>query len=438
MNAASPFPPALSMGTITRARWGVGLVFFVNGAAFASWVSRIPALRAGMALGDGVLGSVLFAMSCGVLLSFPLAGKGAQLLGARQLALLSGVVLLLMLPMPFLTGMVPSLMLVMLEMGAALGTMQVAMNVLAVDVQARVPRPIMSSLHGAWSAGGLVGAGIGSLAARFETPPLLHLIAMAVALGGVLLLALALLVRTGLPVRTSPLPAAMRPSMSFTRRGPRVDRVLLGLGVICFCAFLTEGALADWSAVWLHDEAHASQSLAALGYAVFAGAMTTMRMLGDRLLERVGSARLLRLLTALGAVALAGALLLARVDTAMIALVLLGLGMATVVPTAFAAAGRRADALAGGAAADASAARAVALLSGFGYSGLLVGPPLIGWLAQATGLTGALGLLVLLVIAIVALVPLLDEGAARTAGIAPQAALAGSSAGAAGSPPKAP
>jgi MFS family permease len=134
---------------------------------------------------------------------------------------------------------------------------------------------------------------------------------------------------------------------------------------------------------------------------------------GDRLLELFGSVRLLRLFTALGAAALAGALMLARVDTAMVAFVLLGLGMATVVPTAFAAAGRRADALAGGAAADASAARAVALLSGFGYSGLLLGPPLIGWLAQVTSLTWALGLLVLLVVAIVALVPLLDDRAAR-------------------------
>ena len=287
------------------------------------------------------------------------------------------------------------------------------MNVLAVDVQARVPRPIMSSLHGAWSAGGLVGAGIGSVAAHAGVRPLLHLVGVAVALAGVLLLAWTLLLRARLPARSATAP--MRPSMSFRQHGRRVDRVLLGLGVICFCAFLAEGALADWSAVWLHDKAQASESRAALGYAVFAGAMTTMRMVGDRVLEAFGSVRVLRLLTALGALALAGALLLARVDTAMIAFVLLGLGMATVVPTAFAAAGRRADALAGGAAGEASAARAVALLSGFGYSGLLLGPPLIGWLAQATTLTWALGLLVLLVAAIVVLVPLLGEPA-RAAG----------------------
>jgi MFS family permease len=240
---------------------------------------------------------------------------------------------------------------------------------------------------------------------------LLHLASVAAALAGVLVLAWMLLLRAPLPARTAT--PTMRPSMSFKQYGPRVDRVLLGLGVICFCAFLTEGALADWSAVWLHDKALATESLAALGYAVFAGAMTTMRMVGDRLLEIFGSVRLLRVFTALGAAALGCALLLARVDSAMIAFVLLGLGMATVVPSAFAAAARRADALAGGTGGEAPAARAIALLSGFGYSGLLLGPPLIGWLAQATSLTWALGLLVLLVAAIALLVPLLDDRHAR-------------------------
>src|ERR1700712_4985536 len=104
MDHLAPPSPQLSKAALALARWGVGLIFFVNGAAFASWVSRIPALRAGLGLGDGALGSVLFAMSCGVLLSFPLAGKGAQLMGARQLGLLAGGALLLVLPMPFLIG----------------------------------------------------------------------------------------------------------------------------------------------------------------------------------------------------------------------------------------------------------------------------------------------------------------------------------------------
>lgn len=413
MTDAAPASSRDDMSRVRRARWGIALVFFVNGAAFASWVSRIPALRAGLGLNDGALGSVLFAMSCGVLASFPLAAKGVQLLGARQLALLTGAVMLLMLPVPFMIGIVPSLVLVMLELGAALGTMQVSMNVLSVDLQARVARPVISSLHGAWSAGGLVGAGLGSLAAHAGLRPVVHLAVVAAVLGVVLLVALRLLSRQALPARIAVAAPPATPSMAFVHRRGRVDRVLLGLGVVCFCSFLTEGALADWSAVWLHEHALASESAAALGYAVFAGAMTTMRLAGGRLIEVFGSVRLLRAFTALGAVALAGSLMLARVDAALVAYVLLGLGLATVVPSAFAAAGRRADALAGRRTGDGAAASAVALLSAFGYAGLLAGPPIIGWLAQATTLSWALALLVVLVAAIAALVPLLGDPARR-------------------------
>jgi predicted MFS family arabinose efflux permease len=414
MNDTVPASRGAPDAALRRARMGVALLFFINGAAFASWVSRIPALRAGLGLSDGTLGSVLFAMSCGVLLSFPFAGKGAQLLGARQLALLGGVVLLLMLPVPFVIGIVPSLVLVMLELGAMMGAMQVSMNVLAVDLQARTPRRIVSSLHGAWSAGGLVGAGLGGLAAHAGLPPFSHLCAAALVLGA-LLVGAWLLLRVELPPRLLPATAPATPSASHAPRRGRTDRVLVGLGLVCFCAFLTEGALADWSAVWLHERAGAPESMAALGYAVFAGAMTAMRLVGDRVLEAVGSTRLLRACSVLGSLALAGALVLARVDAAFVALVVLGLALATIVPSAYAAAGRHVAARAGAAEAEVLSARAIALLSGFGYGGLLAGPPVIGWLAQATSLSWALGLLVLLVATIAVLVPLLDDRTARRA-----------------------
>ena len=391
-----------------RARWAVATAFFVNGAAFASWVSRIPALRASLQLTDGALGSVLFALSMGVLLSFPLASKGAQWLGARQLSLFSGLLTLVLLPMPFMIGIVPSLVLVLLEMGIANGMMQVSMNVLAADVQARVGRPIMSSLHGLWSAGGLVGAGLGSVAAKAGFAPWLHLSLVALALG-VALVASAVASRGVFPRSVQPPPS--QPSLG-PRRWAGLDRVLVGLGVICFCSFLTEGALADWSAVYLRDTADASESVAALGYAVFAGAMTGMRLLGDLLLARLGMARMLRAFNALGAVALAVALLLARVDAAMVAFVVMGFGLATVVPSAYSAAARHADDVARRDGDAAHPARAIALISGFGYTGLLVGPPVVGWLAQAAGLGHALFLLVLLTAMIAALVPLLDRRAA--------------------------
>src|SRR5215470_14932105 len=148
--AANAF--AVPDAAVRRARWAVATVFFVNGAAFASWVSRIPALRSGLSLSDGALGGVLFAMSVGVLLSFPIAGRGVRLLGARQLTLVAALLMLALLLVPFMVGIVPSLVLVLFELGMANGMTDVAMNVLAVDVQQRMGRPVMSSLHGLWSA----------------------------------------------------------------------------------------------------------------------------------------------------------------------------------------------------------------------------------------------------------------------------------------------
>jgi Na+/melibiose symporter-like transporter len=265
-----------------------------------------------------------------------------------------------------------------------------------VEVQARIGRPIMSSLHGLWSAGGVAGAAVGSAAAHAGIAPAMHLGAVA----AVLAIALAVVAPW--------LQAAQAPSAPRAAKRPRArfgaDRVLLGLGGVCFCSFLVEGAMADWSAVYLRDTLHTSESHAALGYAVFAGAMTGMRLCGDRLLARIGAARLLRGLDALGAVALGAALALGRVDLTLAAFALVGLGLATVVPCAFSAAARHAQH-----AHDAAPGGAIALMAGFGYTGFLVGPPLIGALAQASSLRLAMLLLVALVAAIAVLAPLLGR-----------------------------
>jgi MFS family permease len=397
--AAAPcLPPDTA---VRRARWAVATVFFVNGAGFASWVSRMPALRDGHALSDGALGGVLFAMSIGVLLSFPLAARGVRFIGARQLTLVAGLLTLALLPVPFMVGIIPSLVLVLLEIGVANGVTEVAMNVLAVDVQARLGRPVMSSLHGMWSAGGFVGAAAGGAAAHAGLPPAWHLGAVAAVLALVLLFAAPML-GAATPVRHAPRPGAGVASR--TQRGGRLDRVLLGFGLICFCTFLVEGALADWSAVYLRDRLHTSESLAALGYAVFAAAMMGMRLCGDRILARFGAAWLLPRLNAMGAVALGLALAAASVGLTLPALAVVGLGLATVVPTVFSAAARHAQGRD-----EAGASRAIAWMSGFGYTGFLVGPPVMGWLAQATDLRVAMGLLALLIAGIAALAPTLRD-----------------------------
>jgi MFS family permease len=401
MSNAALLPLAAPHAGLRRARWAVGTLFFVNGAAFASWVARIPVLRTNLALSDGALGGVLFAMSVGVLLSFPLAGRGVRLVGARPLALLAALLTLALLPVPFMVGIVPSLALVLLEVGMANGATDIAMNVLAVEVQTRMGRPIMSSLHGLWSAGGVAGALAGSAAAHAGVAPAAHLGAVAAVLAIALLIVWPWIAAAHLapsPPRTPPR------AMSRTAGQRRVDRLLLGLGAVCFCSFLVEGAMADWSAVYLRDSLHTTESHAALGYAVFAGAMTCMRLAGDRLLARFGAARLLRVLGTLGAAALAGALALGRADATLLAFLLVGLGLATVVPCVFSAAARHARQ-----AHDSAPGGAIALMAGFGYTGFLVGPPLIGALAQAGSLRAALVLPALLVALIAGLAPLVGR-----------------------------
>jgi MFS family permease len=259
----------------------------------------------------------------------------------------------------------------------------------------------MSSLHGAWSAGGFAGAAAGAAAAHAGLAPAWHLGAVAAVLG-LALVAAAMLMDGAAPAPRAPRRAAAVASRS--HRGVRLDRVLAGLGLVCFCTFLVEGALADWTAVYLRDRLHTSESLAALGYAVFAAAMMGMRLCGDRVLARFGTARLLTRLNAAGAAALALALALASVALTLPALAVVGLGLATVVPSAFSAAARHAQARD-----EAGASRAIAWMSGFGYTGFLVGPPVMGWIAQATDLRVAMGLLAVLIAGVASLATILRD-----------------------------
>jgi MFS family permease len=382
--------------TLDRAWLAVAVVFFANGAGFASWVSRIPAVRQALSLSDGQLGSALFALGAGALVAFPLAGRGCAVLGARTLTLAASFAYCFVLPHPALVGLLPSLALSLFVLGAASGAMDVAMNALAAEVEMRRGRPIMSSLHGMWSAGGLAGAMAGGLMARWQVSPALHL-------GGVaLLLALAVFAaRRGLPPSEVP-----EPSPSSAPRFARPDAAMAGLGGIVFCSFLIEGAMADWSGVFLHDTLGTTAAVAALGYAAFSLTMMGVRFAGDALVARLGPVKPLRLANALAALALAFALWTGHAAAALVAFALVGLGVATVAPLVFGAAARRARRGPG---------HGIAAMATVGYGGFLLGPPAIGWLAEATSLRVALMLLAALAAVIALLTHHLREPAAEAA-----------------------
>ncbi len=344
-------------------------VFFLNGAVFANWVTRIPAVSDRTGATPGALGLALLCIAIGSIAAMSLAGRVIDRYGSARITVLTGLGSAAAVPLPGLAGDAVALGGALLLYGAAFGVLDVAMNVSAVQVVNRSGRPIMPSFHAAFSLGALAGAGTGALAAATRVPPALHLAVVgAVAAGGVLAVA-------------SRLPADEpedRPREAADRSAWR-DRGVWVFGLIALFAAFSEGAMADWSALFLRDETGAGDGLAALGYAAFALCMTVGRLAGERLLGRLGRARALAGSGVLAAVGVLVAVLVATPAAALVGLGLAGLGMAVAFPVAMLGG---AEAVPGG--------RGVSAVSVIGYAGFLAGPPLIGLLAELVTLRWAL------------------------------------------------
>jgi hypothetical protein len=365
-------------------RAGITAVFFVNGALFASWASRIPALsdRAGAA--TGVLGLALLAPALGAVVAMPAVGRLLPGRSSRAFCRIAVAALMAAILLPGTARSVPALAGALFVVGVANSTLDLVMNAQGVSIERRMQRPILSSLHAAFSFGGFAGAGLGAAAAALRVAPLPHL-AVAALLFGI----------PGL-IATRPLLAcdedadADAPSLNWKRLPSR----LALLGAACFFCLMAEGGASDWSAKLVRDDLAGSAALGAIAYAVFSIAMGTGRLLADRLWTRWGSTGLLRRCGALAAIGFAAGLLPASAPAAVAGFAALGLGLAGVVPTLFRA---------GADEPGVSTGPALAVVSSLGYLGFLAGPPLIGGVAQLTSLRLACGLLALAGLLVMAL-----------------------------------
>jgi MFS family permease len=365
------------------ARLAVLAIFFLNGFGFASWVVRIPAIQEKLALSEGLLGLALLGLAIGSLVSMPLAGWLVSRLGSRPVV---GVTALLVSLVLVPLALVPNLALLFAALvmaGIAVGALDVSMNAQAVAVEKGYARPIMSSFHAAFSFGGLAGAVGGGLVASFGVGPLPHFSAAAVLAAAAALAAYNSLLPASADAGSHGAPAFARPT-----------RALLGLGIISFCVLLGEGAMADWSAVYLEGTLETGPGFAAAGYAAFSLAMAFGRLFGDGLTQRLGPARLVRLGGALAAVGFGVALAVGEPYVALAGFACAGAGFSIIFPAALSAAGRTKGMATG---------PALAAVSTAGYFGFLVGPPTIGLIAEALGLGAALYVIVLLSAAIVVL-----------------------------------
>ncbi|MEN3944018.1 MFS transporter [Prosthecobacter sp. SYSU 5D2] len=390
-DAASVPPPV-------AARRAVTLLFFINGALFASWVSRIPALQQKLDLSHGTLGLALLGMATGALVSMPLAGWCSTRYGSHRVCQLSAALYALALPLLAFAPGTAAFMIALVFFGAAHGALDVAMNAQAVQVEKQYPRPIMAAFHAWFSLGGLAGAALGGSLATWGLSPVGHYLLAAGLLGGVgAVFALPRLFQDTEPSNPTLSSLASTSTRAPLDWGPEKRRLLL-LGTVAFCVMIGEGAMADWSAVFLLQVTGAAEGIAAAGYAAFSIAMAVCRFCGDRLAQHLGPVHLVRLSGLLATVGLALALLDGRPVSALIGFAAVGAGFATVVPQVFSAAGNVPGVASG---------PALATVTTMGYLGFLIGPPFIGLVAEAVGLRLSLGTILLTSMMLILLAPAL-------------------------------
>ncbi|MFF8093492.1 MFS transporter [Streptomyces sp. NPDC016675] len=375
---------------LTRLRIALTAFFALDGFVFAGWVVRIPAIKEQTGASASALGLALLGVSAGAVVTMTLTGRLCRRYGSHPVTVACAVLLCLSIALPPLTHSALALGAVLLVFGSAYGGINVAFNSAAVDLVAVLRRPIMPSFHAAFSLGGMVGAGLGGLVAG-SLSPLRHLLGLtAIGLLVTLFAGRALL-------RCAP---AVPPDRKAEDDGAprrldgRTRRLVITFGLIALCTAYGEGAMADWGALHLEQDLDASPGMAAAGYSCFALAMTVGRLTGTTLLERLGRTTTV---VAGGTTAVAGMLLgslAPSVWAALFGFAITGLGLANIFPVAV----ERAGALGG--------PTGVATASTLGYSGMLLGPPAIGfmadWFSLPTALTSVAALAAVAVLVAVA------------------------------------
>ena len=360
-----------------RTPWrAVAAMFLLNGALFGVWASRIPAISSQHGLTPGLLGMLLLCMAIGAIVSFPIAGFASDKFGSatvtRKIAIVYAASLILL----SFTPVTWALAIALFIFGAAHGAMDVSMNAWAAEVERVGERPVMSSLHAMFSVGAGIGAASGAVASAIDLEIRFHFISISIILT-VLTLSMASIPWESIKkTETKSRPFFSLPSGS-----------LFAVGFIAFCSALGEGGIADWGAVFIVTVASVSEAKAALGYVVFSSVMVAMRLIGDRIVGRTGPVIAARVG---GVTAAIGSLLAVFFNTfpmILFGFALMGFGYAVIMPIVFTRAANDEFTPPG---------VAIASVSTLGYGGILLGPPLIGFVADATSIRTAFLILSLL------------------------------------------
>jgi predicted MFS family arabinose efflux permease len=374
--------PAIDASVVRKAKLATQAIFLICGLGISSWAVMVPLAKTRLNLNDAELGSLLLLLGAGSVAMMPATGMLLGRVGSRIIILISTIVISICLPLLLVLNSPLSLGIALFFFGAGVGTIDVAMNEHGVQVQNACGRPVMSSLHGLFSVGGLIGAfGLGSLVRLGASP-----------INAAMIIAIALLVTAGLSYwflfdRETESTAIKRLSNKVLKSSVGrsanawLSPATLFLGILCFAAFLSEGAMLDWSALFLKEYRGVNPSFAGAGYAAFSVAMAITRLFGDRLVNWLKNDRIVIFGSMLAGLGMLLAICLPWLAGTLAGFFLIGLGAANIVPVFFSEAGKLKGV---------SSAMAVSVIATFGYGGQLAGPAFLGFIAQRFSLPSAL------------------------------------------------
>jgi MFS family permease len=366
--------------SLVRTRVAVALFYFGQGVAFASWASRIPDIKHNLNLSDAALGSILLCLPLGQLCTMPVSATLVTKHGSKKILTIAAPLYVIALTNLGLAAAPWQLALALFLFGVIGNMANIAVNTQGVETEKLYNKPINTSFHGAWSIGGFTGALIGLLMINLHMKPYLHFIVIAV------------LSWTNVFINHDHLVRG-KPETNEARRRffVKPEGALLQLGIIAFCSMATEGCMFDWSGVYFKEIVRAPHSLVVLGYASFMVMMATGRFLGDYIISKIGRKRTMQISGILVSSGMALSVCFPYVITATIGFMMVGLGVASNIPSVYSIAGRNAKIPPG---------IALAMVSSVSYFGFLMGPPLIGYISALSSLRysyaviGCFGLLI--------------------------------------------
>ncbi len=353
---------------LKRIRFAVGVFYFAMGLSFASWASRIPDIKTALHLSEGELGSVLFALPVGQLIIMPFSGKMVTKFGSHRILVFSLIMYVFSLSNLGLASTALQLSLGLFTFGIFGNLANIAVNTQGVYTEVLFKKNIMSSFHGMWSFAGFTGAlvGLGMLALHLS--PYHHFLIVALIVFLMIAFNFKFLVKAK---------EKIKPKKEGKKLFTKPDSSLLWLGIIGFCSMASEGVMFDWSGIYFKDIVKAPGALVILGYTSFMIMMAGGRFIGDAMNNKFGRIRVMQISGCMISIGLFTAVIFPYIIPCTFAFMIVGLGVSTIVPTVYSVAGKNPTV---------SAGEALTIVSSVSFLGFLMGPPIIGYIAQSFGL----------------------------------------------------